>query len=90
MFKSTRQLRDAYRFPGFEPRGRVRGVFGDPLARVVVLDRRRKKQSAKDVVLQLTAITTTRRDWFEICRAVRCGSIWRWIIGAWNVCSVVE
>lgn len=40
------QLRDVYRFPGFEPLATVRGVFGDPYAVVVTLQRRRKKRCA--------------------------------------------
>jgi hypothetical protein len=44
MRKSMR-LPDTYRFPGFWPRAIVRGIFGDPLARIVTLRRRRKKRS---------------------------------------------
>ena len=45
MPKSTRRKRllDAYRLPGFCPREPVRGIFGDPQARVVKLVRRSKK-----------------------------------------------
>jgi hypothetical protein len=38
-----KQLYDLYRFPGFIPEPRIRGVFGDPRAVVVTLRRRRKK-----------------------------------------------
>jgi hypothetical protein len=37
-----RRLDDAYRFHGFRPLATVRGVFGDPKARVVTLQRRSK------------------------------------------------
>ena len=37
------RLLDAYRFPGFRPIEEVRGVFGDPHARIVTLVRRSKK-----------------------------------------------
>ena len=37
-------LHDLYRFPGFVPLPRVRGVFGDPWAVVITLQRRRKKR----------------------------------------------
>ena len=40
------RLRDAYRFPGFRPIEEVRGVFGDPHARIVTLVRRSKKRRA--------------------------------------------
>ena len=43
---TTRQLRDVYRFPGFEPLATVRGLFGDPRAVVVTLQRRGKKRRA--------------------------------------------
>ena len=42
-----RRLIDAYAFPGFRPLSSVRGVFGDPQARVVTLVRRSKKLSAE-------------------------------------------
>jgi hypothetical protein len=38
-----KRLRDIYRFPGFVPRPKVRGIFGDPRAVVITLQRRRKK-----------------------------------------------
>ncbi|MDH5562025.1 MAG: hypothetical protein OEY91_00145 [Nitrospirota bacterium] len=37
-----RSLLDAYRFPGFRPRARIKGIFGDPQARVIRLERRQK------------------------------------------------
>jgi len=33
--KRQRRLWDAYAFPGFRPQSTVRGVFGDPKARVI-------------------------------------------------------
>jgi hypothetical protein len=41
-----RRLWDAYRFPGFRPEQTVRGIFGDPKARVITLKRRSKKRLA--------------------------------------------
>jgi len=40
--KRSQRLLDAYRFPGFRPQATVKGVFGDPKARVVTLVRREK------------------------------------------------
>src|SRR5437870_3808337 len=40
--RRARRLVDVYRFPAFRPRAAVRGVFGDPKARVVRLERRGK------------------------------------------------
>src|SRR5256885_181339 len=38
-----KRLEDAYRFPGFRPSRWVRGVFGDPQVRIMVLEREQKK-----------------------------------------------
>jgi hypothetical protein len=43
---TRKRLLDIYRFPGFVPQPKVRGIFGDPLAVVITLQRRRKKRSA--------------------------------------------
>jgi hypothetical protein len=53
-----KQLGDLYRFPGFVPQPRVHGVFGDPRALLITLQRRRKKQCAASAVRD-TAPTTT-------------------------------
>jgi hypothetical protein len=45
-----RRLVDLYRFPAFRPRATVRGVFGDPKARVVRLERRGKKLCVESAV----------------------------------------
>ena len=42
--EKLRRLEDAYRFPGFGPEKTVRGLFGDPKARVLRLQRRQKKR----------------------------------------------
>ena len=44
--KRQRRLWDTYTFPGFRPRPTVRGVFGEPKARIITLARRAKKRSA--------------------------------------------
>jgi len=41
--KRQRRLWDTYTFPGFRPQPTVRGVFGDPKARLIMLARRAKK-----------------------------------------------
>jgi len=38
-----KQLEDIYRFPGFRPFRTLKGLFGDPKARIVVLRRRGEK-----------------------------------------------
>ena len=39
----VRHLTDSYRLPGFRVRRAVRGIFGDPLARIVTLERRTRR-----------------------------------------------
>ncbi len=60
--KQRRRLWEAYAFPGFRPQSTVRGVFGDPKARVIVVVRRSKKRSAVAVVERTGAGTTDARD----------------------------
>jgi len=57
-----RRLLDAYRFPGFCPQAVVKGVFGDPKARVVTLVRRGKKLSAAAAAGSSRAGTTAKSD----------------------------
>jgi len=57
-----KQLRDVYRFPGFVPQANVRGLFGDPLAVVITLRRRRKKRCAVSAVNCIERITTSGSD----------------------------
>jgi len=77
-----RQLRDAYRFPGFVPAATVRGVFGDPLARVVTLRRRQKKQPVGFAGVGTAVFTIRSFVWFETCRVVSTAFIWRcWCAG---------
>lgn len=40
--KRIKQLCDAYRFKGFRPLKTIKGFFGDPVARVISLQRREK------------------------------------------------
>jgi hypothetical protein len=68
-------LHDLYRFPGFVPLPRVRGVFGDPLAVVITLQRRRKKRSAASAARSIAATTTSGADACAISPAGTDGSI---------------
>jgi len=63
-----RQLRDAYRFAGFVPAATVRGVFGDPLVRVLTLRRRQKKRPVESVGMGTAAFTIRSFAWCETCR----------------------
>jgi len=72
-----KQLRDVYRFPGFDPQAKVRGLFGDPLAVVVTLRRRRKKRCAAPVLNRIERITTSGSDAPGISPVATGASIWR-------------
>ena len=47
--KRQRRLWDTYTFPGFRPQPTVRGVFGDPKARLIMLARRVRCRSCGKV-----------------------------------------
>ena len=71
-----RRLRDAYRFPGFRPFDNLRGVFGDPYARVIVLIRRSKKRGAGRADGSNPAGTIAGSGGFAILGPAVCGSTW--------------
>jgi len=67
--KPKRLLSESYAFPGFRPQPAVRGVFGDPKARVITLNRRAKKQSAAPAARSMRAGTTDGDGGCAISRA---------------------
>ena len=71
-----RRLWDTYRFAGFRPRTTVQGIFGDPKARVVYLDRRGKKRYAAAAVLSSEAGTIASDDGFATWGVEIVESIW--------------
>ncbi len=81
-------LYDAYRFSGFTPVRELRGVFGDPKARVLRLNRRSKKQSAALAAPFIAVGTTRKRDRRETFPAVTIASIWSLRSGALIVGNV--
>jgi hypothetical protein len=74
--KRTRRLWDTYAFKGFRPLPSVRGVFGDPKARVISLVRRSKKRRAAAAAKYSGAGTTDESVRSEICRAAIRECIW--------------
>jgi len=82
--KRQRRLWDAYRFPGFRPQPTVRGVFGDPKARVITLVRRSKKRFAAAVVARTRAGTTGVSARFAISPAAMRASTWNSRFGAFS------
>ena len=64
-----KHLIDTYRFPGFKPLATVRGIFGDPKARVIRLVRRGKKLFVAYAESQSEVIMIIARSWSGIYRA---------------------
>ena len=73
--RGPRELRDAYRFPGFTPSRAVRGEDADPRVVVVTLNRRQKKQPAESVARSAARGTISGYDTSAICREVQSKSV---------------
>jgi hypothetical protein len=83
LVRSTRRrLRDAYRFPGFRLIEDLRGVFGDPHARVVTLVRRSKKRRAGHADNNTSVGTIARFGALAIWQPAACGYSWSSRCGA--------
>lgn len=83
-----RRLLDEYRFCGFSPRAEIKGIFGDPKARVIRLKRKQKKQFVGVVGEFIGVITTRRCVGYEIYLVGMHGFIWKWRCGEYYVGSV--
>jgi hypothetical protein len=81
VMKKPKRLLDAYWFEGFIPLARIRGVFGDPLARIITLQRRGKKQSAAAVGVFFGPTTTEKRGSSGTKVAETTASSWNWRSG---------
>jgi len=77
--RKPRRLADAYRFAGFRPLQSLKGVFGDPQARLITLVRRGKKPSAGPAGPFISAGTIAVDVARGICLAgtIVFTSIWR-------------
>jgi hypothetical protein len=73
-----RRLQDEYRFAGARPLATVRGVFGDPMARIVTLVRRRKKRHVASAGGGTAVCTTGDAGWCETCRVPIVAFSWTW------------
>jgi len=63
---------------------KIKGVFGDPKARIITLRRTQKKRYAAAAERYIEAITTRRGDAYEICLVGMPEYIWNWKCGASN------
>jgi hypothetical protein len=82
--KSKRRLQDAYTFPGFRPRATIKGIFGDPKARIVTLVRRSKKHAAAVVVWLASVGTTAKCGAFVTCPVATHVCTWNLRYGGSN------
>lgn len=73
-----RRLLDEYQFAGFRAQSRIQGIFGDPKARVIRLNRTEKKQPAGTAAPCIAVITTRQYDRYETCPVGMPGSTWKW------------
>jgi hypothetical protein len=85
MFK---RLIDGYRFPGFTPDQNVKGIFGDPNARVITLHRTQKKHSVQSVMKATTVSMIISNAACAICLQAMHAYIWIWTSGVSSVESV--
>jgi hypothetical protein len=83
-----RRLLDEYQFPGFRPMSKIQGIFGDPKARIIRLERTQKKQHAVAAAPYIAVITTRQCDRYEICPVGMPGYIWKWKSGGFSAGSV--
>jgi hypothetical protein len=89
-FQLRRRLRDAYRFPGFVPAMIIRGVFGNPQARVLSLKRRQKKPPVAFAAAGTAATTTESFRLRATYPVAICTSTWSWKCGAWTVAGAAK
>src|SRR5262249_59323686 len=79
--KRSRRLWDTYSFSGFRPEQTVRGIFGDPGARIITLKRRSKKRLVVVAVTFRWGGTTARSGACGIFPAATRGYFWKWRCG---------
>ena len=80
--RKKKTLYDSYHFPGFTPQRSIIGIFGDPAARVIKLDRRGKKQHAVCAARSTGLFTTIRSAGSATFPVVTPASIWNYRYGA--------
>src|SRR6188472_3508339 len=80
--RKPRRLDDAYRFTGFRPEPTVRGIFGDPKARLLRLLRRGKKRPVDRVGSGSEPFTTARPVECATSLVATPGCTWRSKSGA--------
>lgn len=83
--QKIRTLVDEYQFPGFRPQATLKGIFGDPYARVITLVRRQKKHAVEPVAQSILVTTIRRYGEYVISIVERFASI---LMSKYVECSV--
>ena len=83
--RKRRVLSDLYQFPGCNPKRIIRGVFGDPHARVLKLVRQGKKLLVGYVARFIEPIVLAKSGWSAISPAVAPEFTSSWKFGAFYV-----
>jgi hypothetical protein len=78
VMRRIKSLYDAYAFPGFRTLRRLKGLFGDRFARIVVLKRRGKKPAAGPAALSVGPTTTAGGEESATCPVASPASTWSW------------
>ena len=86
----NRRLKDEYQFEGFRAGGTVRGIFGDPFARVIKLERRQKKQFVVIAILLRSLFMTGNSKEYEIYPVEENGFILKLKFGEYYVRSAAK
>ena len=79
-----KRLMDSYRFKGYEPSENLTGIFGDPQARIIHLNRHEKKQYVRCATHRTQAITTKGHALCAIFLVEAHVSISNWRYAAWS------
>ena len=87
--KKKKRLWDTYSFPGYKPSPTVMGVFGDPQALVIKLERRGKKQYVASAELYTTAFMTGKDAESEISPVETNASTLMWRSGVYGAGSAI-
>jgi hypothetical protein len=85
-----RGLQDEYQFPGFRPSREIRGIFGDPKARIIRLERTEKKRDVVVAASQIEATTTRRCGRYGICPAGTPVYTWKWKSGEYSASGAAK
>ena len=80
--QAPRTVRALFSVPGFVAAARLTGVFGDRVARVVVLRRRKKRRDARAAAIGAVAATTSGPSASGTSGSPTGGSIWSSRAGA--------